>query len=154
VGVWSDLHGAPGSQNGFDNSGQRDVINWQKGDNIIVTLRVLTYMAQKYGAADYSDVVTGIGLLNEPFGWKLDMNGVKQFRQDSFNVVRNATSNIDIVVHDAFQPLGYRDNLMMDANYSNVILTPTITNTRSFPTKRLQGILMSMSRLLARLGLE
>ena len=68
IRVWIDLHGAPGSQNGFDNSGLRDSYNFQNGDNTQVTLNVLNTIFKKYGGNEYSDVVIGIELLNEPLG--------------------------------------------------------------------------------------
>lgn len=36
-----DLHGAPGSQNGFDNSGRRGGIGWTQGDTIAQTRTAL-----------------------------------------------------------------------------------------------------------------
>jgi glucan 1,3-beta-glucosidase len=32
--VWVDLHGAPGSQNGFDNFGHAGPVEWQQPDNL------------------------------------------------------------------------------------------------------------------------
>jgi len=62
-----DLHGAPGSQNGFDNSGQRvDSPGWQSGNTVNQTLQVLKTISNKYAQASYQDVVVGIQLLNEP----------------------------------------------------------------------------------------
>src|SRR2546423_11215730 len=46
IRVWIDLHGCPGSQNGFDNSGHAGAVEWQRGDNINRTINVLTTMAQ------------------------------------------------------------------------------------------------------------
>lgn len=77
IKVWIDLHGAPGSQNGFDNSGLRDSLEFQNGDNTQVTLNVLAEIFQKYGTSDYDDVVVGIELVNEPLGPSLDMDALK-----------------------------------------------------------------------------
>ncbi len=41
-----DLHGAPGSQNGHDNSGFSGAINWQNSNNIQRTIDVLVYLAK------------------------------------------------------------------------------------------------------------
>lgn len=67
--VWVDLHGAPGSQNGFDNSGHAGEVNWQKDGNIERTRAVLVQMAKRYGTKEYKDVVAAIQLINEPINW-------------------------------------------------------------------------------------
>lgn len=106
--VWIDLHGAPGSQNGFDNSGLRDQVSWQQDyGNVQLTLDVLDIVSQKYGADQYSDVVTAIELLNEPLGPALDMNGVKQFFVDGYDTVRRGSHERAVVFHDSFMPIGY-----------------------------------------------
>lgn len=49
--VWIDLHGAPGSQNGFDNSGRKGDIEWQNDyNNIQRTLNVLSTITSRYGS--------------------------------------------------------------------------------------------------------
>lgn len=60
--VWIDLHGAPGSQNGFDNSGWRDHLEWQNGNNVQLTVDVIRELAHRFAK---SDVVTAIEVLNE-----------------------------------------------------------------------------------------
>ena len=61
-----DLHGAPGSQNGFDNSGQNGTVGWGEGNTIPDTRAVLQLIANKYAKTEYQDVVVAIQLLNEP----------------------------------------------------------------------------------------
>ncbi|OWO98837.1 hypothetical protein B2J93_7099 [Marssonina coronariae] len=71
--VWIDLHGAPLSQNGFDNSGHRiSEPGWQGGNSTAQTLAVLKIIADKYAQAEYQDVVVAIELLNEPMSSALD----------------------------------------------------------------------------------
>ncbi|KAI0996515.1 Glucan 1,3-beta-glucosidase [Podosphaera aphanis] len=100
--VWIDLHGAPGSQNGFDNSGHF-VTNpgWQTGDNVATTVSVLSTISVKYAQPEYQDVVVGIELLNEPFSPKLNLDGIKQFYRDGFRQVR-VISDTPVIIHDAF----------------------------------------------------
>src|SRR5258706_1606221 len=43
-----DLHGAPGSQNGWDHSGRSGAINWTDPQNVSETVRILESFAQKY----------------------------------------------------------------------------------------------------------
>jgi glucan 1,3-beta-glucosidase len=98
-----DLHGAPGSQNGYDNSGQRmDDPTWQSGDTVKQTLKVLKTISDKYAKAEYQDVVVGIQLLNEPFIEKLNDEGVRQFYRDGFNQVRQV-SDTPVIIHDGFK---------------------------------------------------
>src|ERR1035438_7399546 len=75
-----DLHGAPGSQNGWDHSGRSGPINWPKDpQNIAETLRVLESFAQKYGQ---HPALGGIELLNEPRD-VVPLEILRQFYQDA-----------------------------------------------------------------------
>ncbi|KAF2148363.1 glycoside hydrolase family 5 protein [Myriangium duriaei CBS 260.36] len=112
-----DLHGAPGSQNGFDNSGQKmNTAQWQSQDSGAKrTLAVLQLLQSKYGDASYDDVVMGIELLNEPNSGELDINQIKQFVIDGYNQQRNFSQSRVVVMHDAFK----------NTNYYNDFLTPS-----------------------------
>ncbi|KAF5100481.1 hypothetical protein D0Z03_000803 [Geotrichum reessii] len=116
--VWIDLHGAPGSQNGFDNSGLRDQWGWQNGNNVDITLQVLDYISKKYGTPEYADVVAAIELLNEPLGPVLNMDGVKDFYQRGYDIIRKNCPNTGVAFHDAFQPLNYWNGFLeMPSNW-------------------------------------
>ena len=73
--VMMDLHGAPGSQNGFDNSGRRGEVNWVEPTHVNVdrTLDVLAQIAflmriwMDEGVMR-EETLYGIELLNEPNG--------------------------------------------------------------------------------------
>jgi aryl-phospho-beta-D-glucosidase BglC (GH1 family) len=91
---------APGSQNGFDNSGKFGPIAWQQGDTTKQTLTAIQNLADRY--AKDTDVVTAIELLNEPGNWGLDMSQVKQFYYDGWGNVRTDDSYTSVVIHDAF----------------------------------------------------
>lgn len=101
--VQIDLHGAPGSQNGFDNSGRLGPIDWQKGDTVQQTLNALQNLANRY--AGDTDVVTSIELLNEPAGFSpsLDLNKIKSFYDSGYKIVQAASKNYVTTIHDAFQ---------------------------------------------------
>lgn len=113
--VWVDLHGAPGSQNGFDNSGHAGSVEWQTGDNVDATISVLKTIAAKYSGSAYADTVIAIELINEPISW--DGNNVdvtRQFYKNAYAAVRDAlTDNTDlmVIIHDAFMDLSYWSNL-------------------------------------------
>ena len=74
-----DLHGGQGSQNGFDNSGQRGEIHFQDGDNPDRAVKVNGMMASLMQAwidegAIKAETIFGIELLNEPAaGWTPDL---------------------------------------------------------------------------------
>lgn len=102
--VWIDLHGAPGSQNGFDNSGHRiPTPGWESGNTVNITLQVIQMLADKYAQPSYQDVVVAIELLNEPLGSALASTGeLVQFYKDGFGEVRSV-SDTPVVLQDAFE---------------------------------------------------
>ena len=120
--VWIDLHGAPGSQNGFDNSGYRDQYKWLTSNTVDITLTVLELMAKKYGSDQYADVVTSIELLNEPLGPALGMDGIKDFYKRGYDIVRQNAPNLNIVFHDAFQSLNFWNDFFQAPEASLVTL--------------------------------
>ena len=65
--VWVYLHGLPGSQNGFDNSGLRslDYPGWfNRTEHVDLSHRVLNKIYSKYGghnmSTEYKDTILGI----------------------------------------------------------------------------------------------
>ena len=118
-----DLHGAPGSQNGFDNSGRYGAINWQQGDTVSQTITAIQNLAKRYSGD--TDVVTAIELLNEPFGYSLNLDEVKSFYQSGYETVTGASSNYATCIHDAFQDFqSYWNGFMTQASSGdqNVLL--------------------------------
>jgi aryl-phospho-beta-D-glucosidase BglC (GH1 family) len=116
-----DLHGAPGSQNGFDNSGQRmSYPTWQSNqtnvdrtDDVIKT--IISMVDSQY------ETVPIIAPLNEPAGYDGDqmLTVVKQYWYDSYGNIRypynsSMESNTVVLIHDAFQSLSYWDGFMVD----------------------------------------
>ncbi|KAI4144357.1 MAG: hypothetical protein L6R39_004213 [Caloplaca ligustica] len=99
--IMLDLHGAPGSQNGFDNSGRYGPVQWLQGDTVSQTLTAIQNLANRY--KDATDVVTAIELLNEPLGPALDLGGVQDYYNRGYQAVKAASSNFAVVFHDAFQ---------------------------------------------------
>ncbi|PAV16045.1 glycoside hydrolase family 5 [Pyrrhoderma noxium] len=97
-----DLHGAPGSQNGYDNSGQRtNNPVWATNDaNVNRTLEILSVIADNIGG-----MIDVLELLNEPAGFTNSQwaSVIHQFWQDGYNVVRTvAGSSMKIMIGDAF----------------------------------------------------
>ncbi|KAG1754937.1 glycoside hydrolase family 5 protein [Suillus paluster] len=111
-----DLHGAPGSQNGYDNSGQRmsyptwhsNQTNVDRTDSIIKT--IISIVDSEY------ETVPTIGPLNEPAGYDGDdvLEVVKQYWYDSYPYGSSTESNTVELIHDAFQSRSYWDGFMTD----------------------------------------
>ena len=114
-----DLHGAPGSQNGWDHSGRSGEINWPKDPrNIAETLRVLESFAQKYGR---HPALGGIELLNEPRD-VVPLDILRQFYQDAYPRLRkHLDPQVAVVFHDSFRALAWK-KFMQEPAFSNVIL--------------------------------
>ncbi|KAG6337057.1 hypothetical protein ID866_2010 [Astraeus odoratus] len=124
-----DLHGAPGSQNGYDNSGHRmssptwqsNQTNIQRTDDVIKTI-VSMFSSQE-------NVVPVIAPLNEPAGYLGDdvLNAVKQYWLDSYGNIRypdgtSQQSNTVEMIHDAFQPLSYWNGWEVPSDYQGVAM--------------------------------
>ncbi|OTA99742.1 glycoside hydrolase family 5 protein [Hypoxylon sp. CI-4A] len=95
--VMIDLHGAPGSQNGLDNSGRRGAVQWTQGDTITQTLNALNKLRDDFAS---HPAVASIELLNEPMSPDLNMDMVRQFMSSGALNLQN--SNIAVAFHDAF----------------------------------------------------
>ncbi|KAL3478751.1 glycoside hydrolase superfamily [Aspergillus californicus] len=101
IKVIVDLHGAPGSQNGFDNSGRRGPIEWQQGDTVEQTLLAFQILAQRY--LTNGNVVTAIEALNEPHvpgGVNLDQ--LRTYYNDALIEVQERGSDAALIIHDGF----------------------------------------------------
>jgi glucan 1,3-beta-glucosidase len=114
-----DLHGAPGSQNGWDHSGRGGAINWPNDpQNISETLRILETFAQKYGR---HPALYGIELLNEPRD-VVPLEILQQFYRDAYPRLRqHLDPGVAIVFHDSFRPLAWK-KFMQEPDFTNVIL--------------------------------
>ncbi|CCG83734.1 protein of unknown function [Taphrina deformans PYCC 5710] len=116
--VWIDLHGAPGSQNGFDNSGKYGAINWASNSaNIQRTLNVLSTITSRYGSVP---AVIGIELLNEPAGFSISPDIVQDFYKRGYSITQSA--NRVTVLHDAFLASSAFTNTYVQGAYQNVAL--------------------------------
>ncbi|RYO74941.1 hypothetical protein DL764_010623 [Monosporascus ibericus] len=120
--VMIDLHGAPLSQNGLDNSGKRGPVQWGQGNSVGATLNALNKIRDDFAS---HPAVAAIQLLNEPMGPKLDMNVVRQFMKEGYNNLQS--SNVAVAVHDAFQGVtGWNDwgagmsSLVLDTHHYQV----------------------------------
>ncbi len=120
IGVLLDLHGAPGSQNGWDHSGRQGKLEWHTSkQNIDHTLRILTDLATR--CRGYGNLL-GIELLNEP-RWDVPIDILKAFYREAYHRVREQIGKERgaVVIHDAFRPLEW-SGFMQGPEYANVIL--------------------------------
>ncbi|RUP52071.1 glycoside hydrolase superfamily [Jimgerdemannia flammicorona] len=124
--VFVDLHGVPGSQNGFDNSGRQGAINWTSGgfsgSNVQRSLKVITQLATILTAAPYGSTVLSIELINEPANWGIDVSVLKEYYTTAYANIRAFTST-NIMIHDAFLDItSYWNGFMQPPAYQNVSL--------------------------------
>ncbi|KAF2720914.1 glycoside hydrolase family 5 protein [Polychaeton citri CBS 116435] len=96
--VMVDIHGAPGSQNGFDNSGRRGDVEWTQGDSVSQTLKAIDKLRDDHAS---HPALASIELLNEPLGPALNMDTVRQFMMDGWGNLKN--SHVAVAFHDAFE---------------------------------------------------
>ncbi|KAK1224186.1 hypothetical protein PQX77_012926 [Marasmius sp. AFHP31] len=123
-----DLHGAPGSQNGFDNSGQKtDNPQWPfNPDFVSRTNNIIKRIADMF--KDNPDNVPIIAPLNEPAGFRdgfLDVT--RQFWRDSYGNIRfpfgsDRQSDTVVMIHDAFQPLSTWQGFMTPPDFEGVAM--------------------------------
>ncbi|KAF8317388.1 exo-beta-1,3-glucanase [Clavulina sp. PMI_390] len=126
-GLWVivDLHGVPGSQNGYDNSGHRGTPTWQTSSSYITrTNNIIKTLSAEFSQSSYADVVVGIAPMNEPAGYYSSqlLSAAKQFWYDSYGNIRQ-NGNVMEVMHDAFQSLDYWDGIMpYSKGYTEVMM--------------------------------
>ncbi|KAF8335342.1 glycoside hydrolase family 5 protein, partial [Cantharellus anzutake] len=120
-----DVHGLPGSQNGFDNSGRKGPVNWPNSQsNIDRSNTIIQTLAVEFSKASYANVVSAIQPVNEPAGF---VGGnilpvTRQYYYGSYDKIRNNGGNMVLVLHDAFQDLSFWSGVMPSSRFSNVLM--------------------------------
>jgi len=103
LGVIVDLHGAPGSQNGHDNSGKDGPIEWQQSANVDRSINVIANITKQVMG---SPAVVGIELLNEPWttsiGGPISFNTLKDYYTRAYQAVRGTGFKGDIWIPDGW----------------------------------------------------
>jgi glucan 1,3-beta-glucosidase len=120
IGVLLDLHGVPGSQNGWDHSGRQGTLGWHTSKaNIDHSLRIIGGLAAR--CKDFGNLI-GVELLNEPHR-DVPLEILKTFYQDAYHRVREhiGKDQAAVVIHDAFRPREWA-NFMDGPDYSKVFL--------------------------------
>jgi glucan 1,3-beta-glucosidase len=118
--IWADLHGAPGSENGFDNSGRFAGISschgWDENPaNVQRTVDILTDIAHGIVEEGLEDVVTGFGVLNEPFV-DCDPDIVRNYYNNALTILRSLLGDhVSVFVGDTFRSYRFNDQFWIDA---------------------------------------
>ncbi|KAJ1030870.1 hypothetical protein NDA18_002099 [Ustilago nuda] len=118
-----DLHGAPGSQNGFDNSGRKGNVDWPNDpNNAKRAVKVISTIAARY--AKYDGTVTSIELLNEPAGFVAGniMDYTKSYYYNGISASRSKFYNAAVMIHDAFMGLPYWNGFASPPKYQQILL--------------------------------
>ncbi|KDQ24837.1 glycoside hydrolase family 5 protein [Pleurotus ostreatus PC15] len=120
VHVIVDLHGAPGSQNGYDNSGQRTGNpQWAVSSNVNRTVEVLRFIAKNAGG-----MIDVMELLNEPGGFMPSVAAViRDFWLNGYSAVRDAAGeDIGVMIGDAFMGVGNWQNFLTPPQGHGVLM--------------------------------
>lgn len=122
IRVIVDLHGAPGSQNGYDNSGQRtDNPTWATNStNVNRTIEILSFVADSIGG-----MVDVLELLNEPAGFISDewASVIRSFWSDAYSVVRDEIgTGLMVMIEDAFLGVDNWENFLTSPGALGVLM--------------------------------
>lgn len=127
IQVWPDIHTAPSSQNGFDNSGQLlpgpTCSNWGNSDEHIErTLKAVQDISQAIMDDGLGDVVTGFGTLNEPFVDCSDQV-LRDYNEKALKILRTVMGpKINVYVGDLFNSTRFADGWWTEKEYQNTYL--------------------------------
>jgi len=132
-----DLHGAPGSQNGWNHSGRQGQIGWLNGTNGDQngqrTLDVHHKLSVFFAQPRYKNVVTMYGIVNEPRNVELDTDKVVAWTQKAIDQIRADGIKGIIVFGDGFMGLDNwqgklqgNDDLLLDVHQYVIFNTDQI----------------------------
>ncbi len=101
-----DLHGLPGSQNGWNHSGRQGAIGWLNGTdgamNAQRSLDIHTQLSTFFAQDRYKNVITIYGLANEPKMTELSVSAVVDWTISAAQIVRKSGMKQTIAFGDGF----------------------------------------------------
>lgn len=105
-----DLHGLPGSQNGWNHSGRLGAIGWLNGPdgqkNAQRSLDIHDKLSKFFAQDRYKNIISHYGLANEPKMTALDPEAVISWTSDAYKLIRDNGVSAVIVFGDGFMGLG------------------------------------------------
>lgn len=127
------LHGAPGSQNGKNHSGQVGSVGWHKNQaNIQLSLEVVKLLASRY---KNNPSLTGIELLNEPH-WTIPRRVLNSYYSQAYGMIRGiAGENVAILINDHYKP-GFWKKFTEKNGYKNIFVDRHIYQAYKRDSKR------------------
>ena len=120
LGVLLDLHGVPGSQNGWDHSGRAGPLEWHTSkDNIAHSVRIIERLAE---FCQGYDNLLGIELLNEPRK-EVPLEILQSYYKEAYQRVRAhiPAERAAVIFHDGFRAKAWGD-FMPAPDWKNVFL--------------------------------
>lgn len=119
-----DLHGAPGSQNGWNHSGRQGTIGWLNGTdgdlNAQRTLDIHHQLSTFFSQPRYKNIITMYGLVNEPRMVDIDTSRVIDWTEQAIKQIRADNITAVIVFGDGFYGLSNWQGKLQD--YDNLLL--------------------------------
>lgn len=121
-----DLHGVPGSQNGWNHSGRQGSPAWLNGTdgdrNGDRSLEIIDTLSKFFSQDRYKNVVTMYGLVNEPRMVALDTAKVLSWTDKAIRLVRKNGFGGVIVFGDGFMGLDKWQGKLQDKAYGKLLL--------------------------------
>lgn len=119
-----DVHGLPGSQNGWNHSGRQGTIGWLNGTdgdlNAQRSLDIHNQLAQFFAQDRYKNIIAFYGLVNEPKMVSLNTDDVVNWTVSAYEIVRQGGINANIVFGDGFLGLAHWQGKLQ--NYPGLVL--------------------------------
>ena len=114
-----DLHAAPGCQNGFDNGGIKDIVEWHtKPEYLEHSLSVLERLAERY--CDHP-ALHAIEVLNEP-RWDVPTDYLKMYNLAAYERIRrHCDARVAVIFHDGFRSFREYLGFMTGPEFVNVM---------------------------------
>lgn len=137
-----DLHGLPGSQNGWNHSGRQGTIGWLNGTDGTLngqrSLDIHNQLSQFFAQPRYQNIVTLYGLVNEPRMTYLDVDTVLNWTTSAIDIIRKNNVSAVIAFGDGFMGLENWqgklqgiDNLLLDVHQYVIFNTEQIALNHS-----------------------
>lgn len=115
-----DVHGLPGSQNGWNHSGRWGAIGWLQGTdgalNAKRSLDIHNQLSQFFAQDRYKNVVTIYGLANEPKMMALPVEAVLDWNKQAVDIVRKNGIRQYISFGDGFLGLDKWNDMFKDVD--------------------------------------